>query len=188
VPAITPTTITLVEFQADRQGCRFTDVVGDGRLTFQCWLDFFNDPVRQQRLADSEIDHLRPALAGVIRELENHPDFQPLLTGYDAHTTERARQCIGVIVRIIMEKLGWAKAGRKGALGHRVPVRPRTTTPGAYRNRRGSLSRWFTKAEHYTPPGGLPYPLVGVQQAGAQQALPGGHQGQLQGPVDADAD
>lgn len=154
--AITPVTLSLADFQNHRQGRRFPDVVNDTRLDFHRWVEFFNDPARQQRLCDSEIDHLRPALAGVIRELENHPDFRPFLSGHDSSATKRARQAVGVLTGVVMEKLGWSKAGRKGALGHRAA--PRATAEE--RHRRGSLSRWFSRAEHYHPPGGLPYPLV----------------------------
>src|SRR5712671_984651 len=122
---ITPVTVTFADFQEHRQGRRFPDVVGDARLDFRRWVAFFNDPARQQRLCDAEIHHLRPALAGVIRELENHPDFQPFLSGNDATTTKRARQAIGVLTSVVMEKLGWSKAKRKGALGHNVSSRPK---------------------------------------------------------------
>jgi hypothetical protein len=163
MPAITPVTITRADFARHRQGRRFPDVESDARFDFGRWVEFFNDPARQQRLCDAEIDHLRPALAGVIRELENHPDFHPFLSGHDRDTTKRARQAIGVLTGVVMEKLGWSKAGRKGALGHRVAA----AGEGGYRNRRGSLSRWLTRAEHYLPPGGLPYPLVdAVAEAG----------------------
>jgi hypothetical protein len=164
MPVITPVTVSLADFLSHRQGRRFPDVVGDPRLDFGRWVDFFNDPARQQRLCDAEVDHLRPALAGVIRELENHPDFRPFLSGHDANTTKRARQALGVLTGVVMEQLGWSKAGRKGALGHRIAARP-PAGEGAYRNRRGSLSRWFSRAEHYVPPGGLPYPLVGLADA-----------------------
>jgi hypothetical protein len=155
----TPTTVSLADFESHRQGRRFPDVVSDARFDFRRWIAFFNDPNRQQRLCDAEIDHLRPALAGVIRELENHPDFQPFLAGHDAATTKRARQAVGVLTGVVMQKLGWSKAKRKGALGHGAPARP-TAEAGTYRNRRGSLSRWLRRAEHYVPPGGLPYPRV----------------------------
>jgi hypothetical protein len=158
MPAVTPTPVSLADFESHRQGRRFPDVVGDARIDFRRWVAFFADPARQQRLCDAEVDHLRPALAGVIRELENHPDFGPFLSGHDAQTTKRARQAIGVLTGVVMEKLGWSRAGRKGALGHRAARAP--AEAGGYRNRRGSLSRWLTRAEHYLPPGGLPYPLV----------------------------
>lgn len=140
--------LTLDGFLADRQGARFADVVHDSRLDFQSWLDFFSDPARQVRMADSETHHDRPALAGVIKELEQHPAFEHFLSGYDGHTTRRGRQAIGVIVRIVMEEMGWTTTGRKGSLGQRASVSPGTSAPGAYRNTQG-LSQWFTRAERY---------------------------------------
>lgn len=131
-------------------------MVNDSRIDFQSWLDFFNDPARQQRMMDSEIDHDRPALAGVIRDLEHHAAFSSFLSGNDAHTTVRGRQAIGVIVRILMEMMGWKKAGHKGLLGQRATVPVGTTTPGAHKNVSG-LSDWFTKAERYVLPQGMPY-------------------------------
>lgn len=141
-------TITMQDFCSDIQGASFTDVVNDNRIVFQEWLDFFNDEARQIRLEDSETHHCRPALAGVIRELEQHHAFIDFLANNDAHTTRRGRQAIGVIVRIIMEMRGWKTTGRKGSLGQRTKVATGTQTPGAYYNTSG-LSRWLTKAEHY---------------------------------------
>ncbi|MCC6445828.1 MAG: hypothetical protein IT210_20535 [Armatimonadetes bacterium] len=140
--------LTIPNFRSDPQGARFADVVQDKRINFQHWLDFFNDPIRQLRMEDSETHHDRPALAGVIRELEQHPHFKPYLENNDAHTTQRGRQAIGVIVRMIMLGLGWRKTGRKGSLGQRATVPPGTTTPGAYHNASG-LSQWFTRSERY---------------------------------------
>jgi len=141
--------LTISQFRSDTQGAKFEDVINDNRINFQAWIDFFNDPARQQRLLDSEKHHLRPALAGVIIELEQSSDFEPFLAGYDAHTTRRGRQAIGVIVRIIMEHSGWHKIpGMKSSLGQRARTAPRTTTPGAYQNTSG-LSKWFSRAQRY---------------------------------------
>src|SRR5436190_1541797 len=134
--------ITRGAFLSDRQGRRFSDVVNDPRLDFDEWLKFLNSPARQQRLMDSEQDHGRPALAGIIKELENDDAFRDFLSKHDAHTTRRGRQAIGVLVRMIMEAEGWEKTWTKGSLGTRAKVAPRSTTPGAYRNRSG-LSLWF---------------------------------------------
>ncbi len=99
-------------------------------------------------MLDSEVHHLRPALAGVIREFETQPDIESFLSQKDSHDTVRFRQAIGVLVRLIMESHGWKTTGRKGSLGTRVKVAPGTADPGAYRNSSG-LSVWFTRAEHY---------------------------------------
>src|SRR5262245_55092225 len=142
MPAITPVIVTLADFLSHPQGRRFLDVVSDTRLSFRRWIEFFNHPARQQRMCDSEVDHLRPVLAGVIRELENHPDFRPFLAGHDAAVTRRARKAVIVLTRLVMEQLGWSRTGRKEALGR--------------------LSQWFARAEHFGPPGGLPYQVVGT--------------------------
>jgi hypothetical protein len=138
--------ITISDFLADNQGARFADVVNDARVPFQKIVDFFNDAEHQKRMEQSEKDYDKPALGGVVRDFEN--EFEGFLGGYDSHTTRRHHQAVGVVVRIIMEHLGWHKTGRKGSLGRRKAVAPGTTTPGAYNNKSG-LSKWFTKAERY---------------------------------------
>jgi hypothetical protein len=154
--------LTTAEFLADRQGSRFPDVVEDRRLGFQALLGFFNDPARRVRMEDAEREHDRPALAGVVRELENAEPFRSFFAHYDGHTTRRVRQAVGVIVRMVMEQRGWRKSGRKGSLGQRARVPARTTEPGAYHNTSG-LSWWFTRAERYEKPGETPYPSVGQE-------------------------
>ena len=152
--------LTMKEFLSDKQGSRFRDVVEDSRLDFQVVVDFFNESARQIRMEDSEEHHDRPALAGVVRELENTEPFMSFFRRHDGHTTRRVRQAIGVVVRMLMEKRGWRKRGTKGSLGQRVSVRPRTTTPGAYHNTSG-LSWWFTRSERYKKRNELMYPAVG---------------------------
>ena len=158
--------LTIEEFLSDKQGSRFIDVAKDPRLDFQTVLDFFNGSARQTRMEDSEKHHDRPALAGVVRELENTEPFKSFFQGYDGHTTRRVRQAIGVVVRMLMEKRGWKKAGRKGSLGQRTKVQARTTTPAAYHNSSG-LSWWFTRSERYEKQGETAYPAVG------KDAVPG---------------
>ncbi len=147
-------TVTRADFCADRHGRRFADVVSDTRYNFDEWLEFFSDSARQLRMEVAEAHLCIPALGGVIRELERHPAFA-YLAKYDAHETQRGRQAIGVIVRIVMERRGWSTTGRKGALGRRLKSAPGTTTPGAYRNGPASLSVWFTRSEHYAHPDSL---------------------------------
>ena len=140
--------LTVAGFVADKQGRKFWGVVEDPRLKFPKLMEFFNSEARQVRMEDSEMYHDRPALAGVIKELESDEWFGKFFSNYDAHTTYRARQAIGVITRLIMEARGWHKTGTKGALGQRGKVEVGDTTPGAYQNKSG-LSRWFTRAERY---------------------------------------
>lgn len=143
-------------FAGDNQGRRFTDVLNDDRISFAEILDFFDDPDRQRRMIDSELHHDRPALAGVVRELESRPEVHRFFLDHDGHTTTRLRQAIGVVVRIVMEKHGWRTTGRKGSLGVRASVPARTTRAGAYHNT-GGLALWFTRAERYELSGGMPF-------------------------------
>ncbi|MDP8222846.1 MAG: hypothetical protein P9L99_05750 [Candidatus Lernaella stagnicola] len=143
--------ISFTEFQADSQGSRFADVMADTRVDLREVIEFLARPDRVRRMAEAELDHDRPALAGVIRELEAQPQVGAFLAGVDAHETRRFRQAVGVAVRIIMEKIGWSKTGRKGSLGKRERVTVPTSQPGAYRNYQG-VSTWFTRAERYVLP------------------------------------
>lgn len=116
-------------FVADSQGCRFRDVYNDARFPFDGVLDWLNDAERQKRLVDSEKCHHRPALAGVIAELEQLPEVRKFFERYPLQRTWRYRQAIGVVVKIVMAGHGWIPAGKKGFL-------------------RG-LSKYFGKAERY---------------------------------------
>ena len=144
--------ISLAIFSADDQGRRFSDVVDDPDAPLNEVLSLLAQPAVQQRLEDAEIHHDRPALAGIVRELEHLPTVDRFFQNHDGNYTRRFRQAVGVAIRIVMEGRGWRKTGRKGSLGQRVRVAPRTTTPGAYHNNTG-IARWFTRAERYTRPG-----------------------------------
>lgn len=147
--------ITLEDFQNDRQGQRFSDVVRDDRINFHIVIDFFNHPSRIRAMEEAELYHDRPAFAGVVQEFENIPEIDRFLSGEDSHGTKRFRQSIGVLIRMHMESRGWQRTGRKGSLGTRARVTPGTTTPGAYRNTSG-ISQWFTKSERYEKPDDTP--------------------------------
>ncbi len=103
-------------------------MLNDPEQPFDAVLDFFNDPGRQRRMVESEIHHDRPALAGVVRELESQPSVDDFLSSKHPRRTKRLRQAVGVVVRMIMNRLGWKKTGRKGSLGVRAKVAPRTAT------------------------------------------------------------
>ncbi len=138
----------MTQFAQDSQGRRFRDVMEDSRIDFAQVLGFFDSADRQRQMIESETIHDRPALAGVIKELEALPTVNHFFETTDGHDTRRFRQAVGVIVRIVMENNGWGTTGEKGSLGTREKVEPHTTTPGAYRNIRG-LSKWFTRAKRY---------------------------------------
>jgi len=125
-------TATEADFLTDGSGRNFRGVVEDPLADFGAWLDFFNDAARQERMTEAEAVHNRPALAGVVAELESHPAFATYLAQDDPRNTYRGRQAVGVIVRMIMERLGWHKTGRRGSL---------------------PMAHWFTRAERYKPGG-----------------------------------
>ena len=58
--------------------------------------------------------------------------------------SQRFRQAIGVLIRMIMEGRGWKKTGKKGSLGVR-----NTAAAGRPRHNSGGLAFWFLRAERY---------------------------------------
>ena len=151
--------ITIEDFLADRQGRTFSDVVKSPNSEFKHILEFFSDEGRQVRMEDSEKHHDRPALAGVVRELENTPKFEFAFADADEADIQRLRQAIGVVVRIIMEQRGWSKVGRRGSLGQkkRKDLRGDLELP----HNTSGLSWWFSRVERYEKTGEEPYPRVG---------------------------
>jgi hypothetical protein len=148
--------ISREDFQTDRQGRTFADVFGDAAQPFDQVLAFFSDQDRQRRMEESELHHNRPALAGVVRELEADSDFDRFLASQHPRRTKRLRQAIGVVVRMIMERRGWRGTGKKGSLGVRAAREDHSTKPGAYHNT-GGLAFWFLRAERYERTDGMPY-------------------------------
>ena len=121
--------VTRDDFLQDRQGKTFSDVVNDPEQPFDKVLEFFNDADRQRRMEESELHHDRSPLAGVVRELESQIAVDQFLAGVHARRNARLRQAIGVLVRIIMERRGWRKTGRKGSLGVRATGTVRDPCP-----------------------------------------------------------
>lgn len=158
-PEVRKVTLTRQDFLQDRQGRTFADVLNDPEQPFDAVLEFFNDEDRQRRMEESELHHDRSPLAGVVRELESQPSVDDFLSSKHPRRTKRLRQAIGVLVRMIMDRHGWNKTGRKGSLGVRAKITARTDAPGAYHNT-GGLAFWFLRAERYEPVGGAPFPLV----------------------------
>jgi hypothetical protein len=143
--------VTRQDFLQDRQGRTFADVLNDPEQPLDAVLAFFNDESRQRRMEESEIHHDRAPLAGVVRELESQPKINEFLATKHPRRTKRLRQAVGVVVRMIMDRLGWKKTGKKGSLGVRAVIAPGTDHPGAYHNT-GGLAFWFLRAERYERP------------------------------------
>jgi hypothetical protein len=146
-------------FLEDRQGRTFADVLDDPKQPFDLVLAFFDDLDRQRRMEESETHHDRPALAGVVREFEAQPSIDRFLASQDERRTKRLRQAVGVVVRIIMERRGWSKTGKKGSLG--VCLAPKAAGAKAVRRpNTGGLALWFLRAERYQKADGAPFRTV----------------------------
>ena len=144
--------ISREEFLKDRQGRTFVDVLNDPQQPFDEALEFFSDADRQRRMEESETHHDRAPLAGVIRELEARPAINQFLGSIQAQRNQRLRQAIGVLVRMIMERHGWRKTGKKGSLGVRS-----TAAPATPNHNTGGLAFWFLRAERYEREQGMPF-------------------------------
>jgi hypothetical protein len=118
-------------------------------------------------MEESEIHHDRPPLAGVVRELESQPAIGQFLSGVHVARTKRLRQAIGVLVRLIMERRGWQKTGRKGSLGVRAAASPRTGNHNT-----GGLAFWFIRAERYERKEGMAFRSVRERCQELESALP----------------
>lgn len=147
--------MTRETFLEDTQGRTFADVLNDPEQPFDAALEFFNDANRRRRMEESEIHHDRAALAGVVRELELHPEINRFLAEVHSQKSKRLRQAIGVIVRMIMEARGWQKTGKKGSLGVRAA---RNRSQPSHNS--GGLSFWFVRAERYQRVEGMPFQSV----------------------------
>ncbi len=148
-------TITREEFLKDRQGRTFADVLNDPGQPFDEAREFFNNPDRQRRMEEAETHHDRAPMAGVVRELESLPGINRFLGTEQPQRNQRLRQAIGVLVRMIMERRGWRKTGKKGSLGVR-----RGAMPGTPNHNTGGLAFWFLRAERYEPEQGVAFPSV----------------------------
>jgi hypothetical protein len=144
--------VTKEDFLKDRQGRTFADVLNDSEQPFAEVLTFFNDVDRQRRMIEAEIHHDRAPMAGVVRELESQPEIDHFLSQLHPQRTQRLRQAIGVLVRIIMEKQGWKKTGKKGSLGVRAVASKRAPAHNT-----GGLAFWFLRAERYSLEEGMPF-------------------------------
>jgi hypothetical protein len=99
--------VTRDDFLRDRQGRTFADVVNDPEQPFDTVLDFFNSEDQQRRMVESEVRYDRAPFAAVERELESQPSIQDFLSSNDRNRRRRMGQVASVVVRMIMDRLGW---------------------------------------------------------------------------------
>ena len=149
-------TMTREGFLRNSLGRTFADVVNDPEQPFNEVLEFFSQADVQRRMEEAEIHHDRAPLAGVVRELEAQPAVNRFLGEIHSHRSKRLRQAVGVVVRIIMERRGWRKTGRKGSLGVRAA---KSDLPSPHHNT-GGLAFWFLRAERYEREEGMPFRSV----------------------------
>ena len=159
--------VTRDDYLEDAQGRTFADVINDPKQPFDKVLEFFNDADHQRRMEESELHHDRSPLAGVVRELESHPAINQFLASAQTRRNARFRQAIGVLVRMIMERRGWQKTGRKGSLGVRAPGAERTPAHNT-----GGLAFWFVRAERYERSEGMPFRSVRERCQELESAAP----------------
>jgi hypothetical protein len=108
--------LTRDEFAKDSQGRTFADVINGSAKALKELLELVSEPGSQERMEIAEEHFGRPALAGVVHELEHLPAVTKVLQG-DIGTARRFRQATGAAIRIVMEGRGWRKTGRKAAVG-----------------------------------------------------------------------
>jgi len=159
--------VTRDMFLEDPQGKTFADVINDPEQPFNTVLEFFDDADRQRRMEESELHHDRSPLAGVVRELESQPAIDQFLAGVRTRRNTRFRQAIGVLVRIIMERRGWQKTGRKGSLGVRATGSERKPAHNT-----GGLAFWFVRTERYELSDGMPFQSVRERCKELESAAP----------------
>lgn len=99
--------ITRQEFLQDVEGSTFADVANDPEQPFGVVLEFFSDVDRQRRMVESEARDDRAPFAAVKRELEAQPSIQDFLSSEDPIRRKRLGQVVTVVVRMIMDRLGW---------------------------------------------------------------------------------
>lgn len=109
--------VTRDDFLQDRQGREFADVVNDPEQPFDAVLDFFNNEDRQRRMIESEVRYDKAPLAAVKRELESQPSIQGFLSSKDSSRRKRLGQVVTVVVRMIMDRLGWEVVPQIGGEG-----------------------------------------------------------------------
>ena len=97
-------------FRDDPHAAKYRDVVEDHADAMTRVFSILDDPSHRQQLVAAET-YGRPALSGVVRDIEVDEIVDPVLASADSL---RFRQAVGVAVRLTMEAMGWATTGKKG--------------------------------------------------------------------------
>lgn len=117
--------ISAEDFDRDPHAAKYRGEIDAHPEAFNRLFALLNDHTNEHRLTGAE-SYGFPALSGVARFIEAEPAIVRVLeAGQDEC---RFRQAIKIAIRLKMKKIGWTKAGKKGAVN-------------------GSC--YFTKAERY---------------------------------------
>lgn len=108
--------MNLAVFEADGHGRTYGDVLTAMRKELSAGLAVMNSAHAQLRMEDAERHFERPAITGVVLELEAIPAVRDILRKGDGRA-ERLKMALGAAARIVMEHRGWKKLGRKTAVG-----------------------------------------------------------------------
>lgn len=99
-----PTTMTMSDFERDAQGRTYADVLSNPafRDALEDALAVMQQPLVLQRMFDAELHHVRPALAGAIKELEARPAFLQAVQGRtrEQNPIRRLKMAYGVACRL----------------------------------------------------------------------------------------
>lgn len=114
-------------FEADKHGRTYQDVLTECRKELAAGLSVMNSARAQLRMEDSELHHDRPAISGVVKELEEVPGIREVLKKGGTRA-DRLKMALGTAARLVMEGRGWKKLGKKTAVG---------------------VGEFFTRAERY---------------------------------------
>lgn len=99
--------ITRQDFLRDRQGRDFSDVLEAPGSPLDAVIEFFNRRDQQYRMEESETLYKKAPLAAVVRDLESVPGVQGFLSTTDPQSKRRFEQSVAIVVRMVMERLGW---------------------------------------------------------------------------------
>lgn len=149
--------VTSAEFLHDPHGEAFAE---HWDPLFDDVLAFFSCGDRQRRMEEAEIHHDRAALAGVVRDLEALPALNQYLAASQRQQSKRLRELVGFIVRLIMERRGWIRTGRKGSLGVRAEAENDEIPP----HNSSGLALWFPCGERFELPSGAPFQTVSARR------------------------
>ena len=121
----------LVDLKRDVQIRRFEDVLSGAPAAVGDVVAVIGATDARQRMIDAVERHRRPALAGVVTDIETLSSVKRLFTVYGVESTfaRRFKMFVGAVVRVVMAVCGYATTGSKGSMRR--------------------ISKWFTRAEIY---------------------------------------